>query len=54
MFYRGRLPSLPLVVGAVLIGVISGKALFGPPLEEYWKKRLEEEAATKESDAKPQ
>ncbi|KAK1276630.1 hypothetical protein QJS04_geneDACA016010 [Acorus gramineus] len=27
------------------IGVVSGKAIFGPPLEEYWKKKLEEEGA---------
>ncbi|GMP27677.1 hypothetical protein CsSME_00003560 [Camellia sinensis var. sinensis] len=33
------------------IGVVSGKAIFGPPLEEYWKKKLEEEAAVKETDS---
>lgn len=33
------------------IGVVSGKAIFGPPLEEYWKKKLEEEAAAKEKEA---
>ena len=33
------------------IGVVSGKAIFGPPLEEYWKKKLEEEAAAKENDS---
>ncbi|KNA05430.1 hypothetical protein SOVF_190440 [Spinacia oleracea] len=54
MFYRRRFPSIPMVAGAVIVGVISGKAIFGPPLEEYWKKRLGEEAASKESDAKPQ
>ncbi|KAJ6973900.1 hypothetical protein NC653_034045 [Populus alba x Populus x berolinensis] len=32
------------------IGVVSGKAIFGPPLDEYWKKKLEEEAAAKETD----
>ncbi|KAF3319769.1 hypothetical protein FCM35_KLT01454 [Carex littledalei] len=37
--------SLPMVVGAVVIGVISGKMLFGPPLEEYWSKKLKEEAS---------
>jgi len=31
------------------IGVVSGRAIFGPPLEEYWKKKLHEEAA-KEGD----
>lgn len=31
------------------IGVVSGKAIFGPPLEEYWRKKLEEEAAAKEN-----
>lgn len=33
------------------IGVVSGKAIFGPPLDEYWKKKLREEAAGKESNA---
>lgn len=42
--------SFPLVIGAVIIGVVSGKAIFGPPLDEYWKKKLEEEAAAKETD----
>ncbi|OMO56433.1 hypothetical protein CCACVL1_26557 [Corchorus capsularis] len=32
------------------IGVISGKAIFGPPLDEYWRKKLQEEAAAKEND----
>ena len=34
---------------ACSIGVVSGKAIFGPPLDEYWKKKLEEEAAAKET-----
>ncbi|KAK7852986.1 hypothetical protein CFP56_037410 [Quercus suber] len=51
MFGRSRFLSFPLVIGAVIIGVVSGKAIFGPPLEEYWKKRLQEEAAAKETDA---
>lgn len=34
-----------------MIGVVSGKAIFGPPLDEYWKKKLQEEAAAKETDA---
>ncbi|KAE8651909.1 hypothetical protein Csa_006142 [Cucumis sativus] len=38
-----------MVMGAVIIGVVSGKAIFGPPLDEYWKKKLEEEAAAKET-----
>lgn len=38
------------MIGAVIIGVVSGKAIFGPPLDEYWKKKLEEEAAAKETD----
>ncbi|KAK9990818.1 hypothetical protein SO802_025803 [Lithocarpus litseifolius] len=50
MFGRSRFLSFPLVIGAVIIGVVSGKAIFGPPLEEYWKKRLQEEAAAKETD----
>ncbi|EPS69885.1 hypothetical protein M569_04881 [Genlisea aurea] len=41
---RRRFLSLPMVIGAVVIGVVSGKAIFGPPLDEYWKKRLKEEA----------
>ncbi|KDO78873.1 hypothetical protein CISIN_1g041197mg [Citrus sinensis] len=28
-----------------------GKAIFGPPLDEYWRKKLQEEAAAKDSDA---
>ncbi|XAR57692.1 hypothetical protein NMG60_11025934 [Bertholletia excelsa] len=60
MFGRRRFLSLPMVVGAVIIGVVSGKAIFGPPLDEYWKKKLQEEeaaaaaaaaAAVKENDA---
>ncbi|KAJ4967492.1 hypothetical protein NE237_019341 [Protea cynaroides] len=50
MFSRGRFLSAPMVLGAVLIGVVSGKAIFGPPLEEYWTKKLQEQAATKETD----
>lgn len=33
------------------IGVVSGKAIFGPPLDEYWKKKQQEEAVAKETDA---
>ncbi|KAJ6907020.1 hypothetical protein NC651_017635 [Populus alba x Populus x berolinensis] len=44
----GILVFLPKVT--VDIGVVSGKAIFGPPLDEYWKKKLEEEAAAKETD----
>ncbi|GLJ43390.1 hypothetical protein SUGI_0901630 [Cryptomeria japonica] len=42
--------SFPMVAAAVVIGVLSGKSIFGPPLEEYWSKKLQEEAA-KESAA---
>ncbi|CAM8996069.1 unnamed protein product [Rhodiola kirilowii] len=38
------------------IGVVSGKAIFGPPLEEYWKNKLQEDAAVaveKKTDASP-
>lgn len=35
----------------IRIGVVSGKAIFGPPLDEYWRKKLQEEAAAKDSDA---
>ncbi|CAA7393795.1 unnamed protein product [Spirodela intermedia] len=51
MFRRRGFLSLPMVVGAVVIGVVSGKAIFGPPLEEYWAKKLQEEAA-KEGSSK--
>ncbi|KAL6573070.1 hypothetical protein OROHE_002546 [Orobanche hederae] len=55
MFFRRRFRSLPLVFGSIAIGVVSGKAIFGPPLDEYWKKKKleeEEEAATeKEKNA---
>lgn len=33
------------------IGVVSGKAIFGPPLDEYWEKKLQEESAAKGSDS---
>ncbi|KAF8059540.1 hypothetical protein N665_1229s0004 [Sinapis alba] len=49
MFRRNRFLSLPMVVGAVVIGVVSGKAIFGPPLDQYWKEKLEGEAAAKEA-----
>ncbi|KAF7136601.1 hypothetical protein RHSIM_Rhsim08G0091900 [Rhododendron simsii] len=32
------------------IGVVSGRAIFGPPLDEYWKKKAQEEAVKKEND----
>ncbi|CAL9002094.1 unnamed protein product [Prunus brigantina] len=51
MFGRSRFLSFPMVIGAVVIGVVSGKAIFGPPLDEYWKKKQREEAAAKETDA---
>ncbi|GAU45431.1 hypothetical protein TSUD_183000 [Trifolium subterraneum] len=45
-FGRRKFLSFPLVIGAVIIGVVSGKSIFGPPLDDYWrKKRLEEEQA---------
>ncbi|KAI7730492.1 hypothetical protein M8C21_025783 [Ambrosia artemisiifolia] len=51
MFNRRRFLSLPMVIGAVVIGIVSGKAIFGPPVDEYWKKKLEEEeAAAKGTD----
>ncbi|KAJ8765604.1 hypothetical protein K2173_014726 [Erythroxylum novogranatense] len=50
MFLRSRFLSFPLVIGAVVIGVVSGKAIFGPPLDEYWKNKLQEEAAAKETE----
>lgn len=37
--------SFPAVAGAVVIGVISGKVIFGPPLEEYWSRKLQEEVS---------
>lgn len=49
MFGRRRFLSFPLVIGAVVIGVVSGKAIFGPPLDDYWKKKLQEEATAKDN-----
>ncbi|KAM7516432.1 hypothetical protein LguiA_006015 [Lonicera macranthoides] len=49
MFNRRRFLSLPMVIGAVVIGIVSGKAIFGPPLDDYWKKKLEEETVVKEN-----
>ncbi|CAN8277579.1 unnamed protein product [Cochlearia groenlandica] len=43
MFRRNRFLSFPMVIGAVVIGVVSGKAIFGPPLDQYWKDKLERE-----------
>ncbi|KAG7535641.1 hypothetical protein ISN45_Aa08g030460 [Arabidopsis thaliana x Arabidopsis arenosa] len=50
MFRRNRFLSLPMVVGAVVIGVVSGKAIFGPPLDQYWKEKLEGEEAVVAKD----
>ncbi|KAL6637589.1 hypothetical protein ACP70R_025161 [Stipagrostis hirtigluma subsp. patula] len=44
--------SFPLVAGAVLIGVISGNFMFGPPLQKYWAEKQQQEAA-KESQNGP-
>lgn len=50
--------SIPLSALAQLIfefgrvGVISGKSIFATPLDDYWRKKMEEEAAAKESDAR--
>ncbi|KAG7035190.1 hypothetical protein SDJN02_01985, partial [Cucurbita argyrosperma subsp. argyrosperma] len=49
MLGRSRFLSFPMVIGAVIIGVVSGKAIFGPPLDEYWRKKLDEEANAKDS-----
>ncbi|KAL5556760.1 hypothetical protein UlMin_038996 [Ulmus minor] len=51
MFRRSRFLSFPTVILAVVIGVVSGKAIFGPPLEDYWTKKQQEEAAAKETDS---
>ncbi|XP_047263292.1 uncharacterized protein LOC107858332 [Capsicum annuum] len=48
--FRRRFLSFPLVIGAVIIGVVSGKAIFAQPLDEYWKKKLQEKPAAKEND----
>ncbi|KAF0909965.1 hypothetical protein E2562_001218 [Oryza meyeriana var. granulata] len=40
--------SFPLVAGAVLIGVISGNAIFGPPLQKYWAEKQQQQEAAKE------
>ncbi|CAN6450407.1 unnamed protein product [Victoria cruziana] len=52
MLRRSRFLNFPMVMGAVIIGVVSGKAIFGPPLEEYWRKKLEEEAG-RETETNP-
>ncbi|KAG6482500.1 hypothetical protein ZIOFF_059131 [Zingiber officinale] len=39
--------GLEVIGKVVMIGVVSGKAIFGPPLDEYWTKKLQEEAAKK-------
>lgn len=39
--------SLLRITDACRIGVVSGKAIFGRPLEEYWTKKLQEEASNK-------
>ncbi|CAK9258490.1 unnamed protein product [Sphagnum jensenii] len=35
MYRRPRLP-LPLVAGAIVIGVMSGSFIFAPALSDYW------------------
>ncbi|KAK8653638.1 hypothetical protein V6N13_127630 [Hibiscus sabdariffa] len=40
MFRRSKFLNFPMVIGAVIIGVVSGNAIFGPPLDNYCKKRL--------------
>lgn len=46
---------MPMFIAFCSIGVVSGKAIFGQPLDEYWKKKLEQEAAVataaKENDS---
>ncbi|KAL4181737.1 hypothetical protein AMTRI_Chr12g272560 [Amborella trichopoda] len=49
MLGRNRFLSLPTVFVAAVIGVISGKVIFGPPLDEYWGKKLREEAEKEKS-----
>lgn len=34
-----------ILFGLSSIGVVSGKSIFGPPLDEYWKKKRQEEEA---------
>ncbi|MED6149223.1 hypothetical protein PIB30_060423 [Stylosanthes scabra] len=47
--------SLWSLVQSCKIGVVSGKAIFGPPLDDYWKKkrREEEEASAAATNNKP-
>ncbi|KAF2940629.1 hypothetical protein DAI22_03g287800 [Oryza sativa Japonica Group] len=40
--FRMRL-SFPLVAGAVVIGVISGNVIFGPPLQKYWAEKQQQQ-----------
>lgn len=35
-----------ILFGVCSIGVVSGKSIFGPPLDEYWKKKRQEEEAS--------
>ncbi|EEE59674.1 hypothetical protein OsJ_12081 [Oryza sativa Japonica Group] len=35
--------SFPLVAGAVVIGVISGNVIFGPPLQKYWAEKQQQQ-----------
>lgn len=45
--------KMTVLIAFFRIGVVSGKAIFGPPLDDYWKKKLQEEAAAaKETDSK--
>lgn len=52
MYRRARLP-LPLVAGAVGIGILSGSFIFRPALEEYWSQHPALEDAQAASSTAP-
>uniref|UniRef100_I1PEC2 Uncharacterized protein n=1 Tax=Oryza glaberrima TaxID=4538 RepID=I1PEC2_ORYGL len=49
--FRMRL-SFPLVAGAVVIGVISGNVIFGPPLQKYWAEKQQQQQQQQQEGAK--
>ncbi|KAJ8638260.1 hypothetical protein MRB53_012527 [Persea americana] len=49
-FTATRSRSIQWTLHVDRIGVVSGKAIFGPPLEEYWTKKLQEEASKKKDE----
>lgn len=52
MYRRARLP-VPLVAGAVGVGVLSGNVIFRPALEEYWSQHPTEQEDASSSGTAP-